>query len=78
MASAKKWDQYTEHLALLGRWEPTSVFGRDVAEQARQSAASNTVAAQGLQILRQVWATLPPEVRTLALDALENIGTELA
>ncbi len=77
MASVKKWDQYTEHLALLGEYAPSYGFGTDVAEEVRRGASSEMVVVQGVQILRQVWSTLPPEIRTQALDTLEGVATDV-
>jgi len=77
MASAKKWDQYTEHLALLGEYVPAYGFGKDIAEEVRRNASAEMVAAQGVQILRQVWSTLPPEIRTQGLDTLKGVTTQV-
>jgi hypothetical protein len=77
--SAKKWDQYTEHLALVGQWDPgTNIVNRDIAEQVRRHALPDQVALQGVRILRQVWATLPSDLRKRGLDALEDIGMDIA
>ena len=67
----KQYDTYTEQLALLGQWDPPGLLGRDIAEQVRSSAASNQVAAQGIQILQTVWKTLPGEFRKKMVDQLE-------
>jgi len=74
MASAKRWDEYAEHLALLGEYNPAYGIGADVAGEVRRGASSEMVVVQGIQILRQVWSTLPQGVREQALKTLDDVG----
>jgi hypothetical protein len=84
--SVVDFDTYTEELAVLGEWEPTNIFGRDVAERVREGTVvggvrvlpANMVVSQGIQILGQVWATLPGSVRAQMQGALADVGVMIA
>ena len=72
-----EYDSYAEQLAVLGGWNPSNIFAKDLAEQVRLTAGSNIVAAQGIQILGKVWTTLPPEIRSQMGDRLESLAVDL-
>jgi len=77
MTDVKKWDLYAGHLAVLGDYAPSYGFGKDVADEVRRSASPEMVAAQGIQILRQVWSTLPQGMRDQGLDTLKSMGAHI-